>query len=55
MNMKPLIEPNELGIYRQLNSRTELSEKDVQHFHYLEKGYLGEVLFSQYLLPLAEK
>lgn len=54
MNMKPLTKPKELGIYRLLNCRMELSEKEIQHLSNLEKGYAGEVLFSQYLEPLAE-
>ncbi|KAB2335621.1 nuclease-related domain-containing protein [Bacillus mesophilum] len=54
MNLKPLNEPKELRILRHLNSRMELSEKEIQQYRNLEKGYVGEVVFSQFLKPLGE-
>ena len=46
MAYKPRIESKELKILRVLNSRMILSEKDMQHFFTIKKGYEGEVLFD---------
>ncbi|WP_080846229.1 nuclease-related domain-containing protein [Cytobacillus gottheilii] len=54
MNVKPLNEPKELRMYRHLNSRMELNEKEIQHYRNLEKGYDGEIVFSSLLEPLGE-
>ncbi|MGM0834523.1 MAG: nuclease-related domain-containing protein [Bacillota bacterium] len=44
--IKTRTESAELVILRSLNTRMELSEKDKQHYHYLQKGYDGEVKFD---------
>ncbi|MEW9110126.1 MAG: nuclease-related domain-containing protein [Cytobacillus gottheilii] len=54
MNLKPLNEPKELRIHQHLNSRMELNEKEIQQYRNLEKGYEGEVVFSELLEPLGE-
>ncbi|QVY63495.1 nuclease-related domain-containing protein [Cytobacillus gottheilii] len=54
MNLKLLNEPKELRIHQHLNSRMELSEKEIQQYRNLEKGYEGEVVFSELLEPLGE-
>lgn len=39
--------PEELIIFRILNKRMTLSEKDSQRYFHLKKGYEGEVLFDE--------
>ncbi|MGD6832348.1 nuclease-related domain-containing protein [Sutcliffiella halmapala] len=46
MIYKSRTESAELLILRSLNVRMELSEKDKQHYHSLQKGYDGEVMFD---------
>lgn len=44
---KPRMKSKEFRILSSLNARMDLSSKDKQHYSYLEKGYLGEVIFDQ--------
>jgi hypothetical protein len=46
---KPRQEPLELIIIRYLSFRMKLSEKDATNFSNLEKGYLGEKKFDEWL------
>ncbi|WP_260838782.1 hypothetical protein [Heyndrickxia oleronia] len=39
-------EPTELKMLKLLNSRTSLSAKDKNNYHYLEKGFDGEKKFD---------
>ncbi|GHH97137.1 nuclease-related domain-containing protein [Neobacillus kokaensis] len=45
--LKPRVESDELKIWRLLNNRMTLPDKDKKRFIYMEKGYQGEVLFDQ--------
>lgn len=54
-------EPTELKMLKRLNSRTSLSAKDKNNYHYLEKGFEGEKKFdamignsSEYLLIIPD-
>lgn len=53
MILKPLTEPLELKLMRQLNSRMTLSEKERAKYWNLEKGYEGEVRFEKLLQCLS--
>lgn len=46
MIYKPRTESTELLLFRSLNTRMNLSEKDKQYYYSLEKGYEGEVMFD---------
>lgn len=46
MLVKSRTEPTELLIWKSLNSRTKLSNKDKQQYLNAEKGYEGELLFD---------
>lgn len=46
MIFKPRIESAELRIFRSLNFRMDLSDKDASYYWQLEKGYIGELMFD---------
>jgi hypothetical protein len=50
--MKERVESNELKIYQSLNSRNDLSAKEKQYYAGLEKGFVGEKIFDQWLEPV---
>lgn len=52
--MKERLESDELKIYKSLNSRKELSVKEKHNFSGLEKGFIGEKLFDQWLEPVLD-
>jgi hypothetical protein len=47
MIYKPRFESAELKIFRFLNKRMTLSDKDLKHYFALKKGYEGEVMFDK--------
>lgn len=49
MIVKPRIKPVELQLRRALNGRMELSEKERNQYVNLEKGYIGELKFDEWL------
>ncbi|MEH7122040.1 nuclease-related domain-containing protein [Bacillus sp. JJ1773] len=53
MIIKSRTEPEELKLFRYLNVRTNLSEKDQNYYLSLEKGYQGELMFDALINPLA--
>ncbi|EKN68416.1 nuclease-related domain-containing protein [Schinkia azotoformans] len=52
MIYKHRTESKELMIYRVVNTRTTLSQSEMQYYWTLEKGYEGEVQFDHLLAPL---
>ncbi|WP_409973457.1 nuclease-related domain-containing protein [Bacillus sp. Bva_UNVM-123] len=50
--MKPRFEPDELKIFRILNVRMSLSDRDKKKYENLEKGFRGEQAFDEWLLAL---
>lgn len=55
MLLKSRKESENLLLYRSLFLRASLCEKDVSHYHHLEKGYAGELLFDQYVSTLTNE
>ncbi len=55
MIIKSREEPLELKILRSLNSRMDLSAKDKHHYHNLEKGYKGELIFDEWLTAISNE
>ncbi|SDI46737.1 nuclease-related domain-containing protein [Natribacillus halophilus] len=55
MFLKPRDVPLELQMLRYLNVRMRLPPKDKQHYHNLEKGYEGEVIFDSRLVDLTSE
>ncbi|OIK10240.1 nuclease [Bacillus sp. MUM 116] len=53
--IKPRFEPEKLKIYRFLNSRMSLTEKETRYYHNLVKGYEGEVMFDRLMENLLEE
>ena len=53
MIIKSREEPLELKILRLLNSRMDLSAKEKYHYHNLEKGYKGELIFDEWITPIS--
>ncbi|MDR6999565.1 nuclease-related domain-containing protein [Neobacillus niacini] len=53
--IKPRFEPDKLKIYRYLNTRMSLTEKEIKYYHNLEKGYEGEVMFDRLMENLMEE
>ncbi|EDL64268.1 nuclease-related domain-containing protein [Bacillus sp. SG-1] len=50
--MKERLESDELKIYKSLDSRKKLNAKEKQYFAGLEKGFIGEKLFDDWLEPI---
>lgn len=48
MIIKPRFESVELMLFRSLHLRMKLSEKDVNYYFYLEKGFEGELQFDKF-------
>lgn len=46
-HLKPRTKSKEYRILISLKARIDLTPKDKKHYSYLEKGYLGEVIFDQ--------
>lgn len=46
-HLKPRTKSKEYRILISLKARMDLTAKDKKHYSYLEKGYLGEVIFDQ--------
>lgn len=55
MIMKERVESDELRLLRILNTRTTLSEKDRKNLIASEKGYLGELKFDEWAIPLVNE
>jgi len=55
MLLKSRKESENLLLYRSLFLRMSLCEKDVSHYQHLEKGYVGELLFDQYVSTLSNE
>jgi hypothetical protein len=49
LNIKPRFESLELRILRSLNYRMKLSDKTRSHYLYLEKGFIGEKIFDDWV------
>jgi hypothetical protein len=49
LNIKPRFESLELRILRSLNYRMKLSDKTKNHYLYLEKGFIGEKIFDDWV------
>ncbi|MBY0123342.1 nuclease-related domain-containing protein [Bacillus sp. S/N-304-OC-R1] len=54
MSKKFREEPYELTLFRYLNVRTNLSDKEKNYYLSLEKGYEGELRFDEFTAQLAE-
>ena len=54
MFIKPLGESDELKLWRSLHYRMDLSAKDSSYYWTLEKGYVGEGMFHEWLLGLPD-
>lgn len=55
MDKKARFVSHELHVYRQLDARLELDEKNKDHYERLEKGYLGELMFDQFTDRMGEE
>ncbi|MGD7022580.1 nuclease-related domain-containing protein [Rossellomorea vietnamensis] len=53
--MKGRVESDELRLLKILNARTTLPEKDLKNLIASEKGYLGELKFDQWAIPLVNE
>ncbi|RIW29619.1 NERD domain-containing protein [Bacillus salacetis] len=52
--MKERLESEELRVYKSLDPRKKLTPKEKYYFAGLEKGFIGEKLFDQWLEPVLE-
>ena len=55
MEKKARFESHELLVYRSLNERMELEEKDKDHYIRLEKGFAGELMFDTFTDQMREE
>ncbi|TYR77750.1 NERD domain-containing protein [Rossellomorea vietnamensis] len=55
MIMKGRVESDELRLLKILNARTTLPEKDLKNLIASEKGYLGELKFDEWAIPLVNE
>ncbi|MCA1318623.1 NERD domain-containing protein [Bacillus tianshenii] len=55
MLIKQRSEPLELTILKTLNARSLLNATDSVHFHNLEKGYRGEIMFDEYMKEVSNE
>ncbi|WP_252183235.1 nuclease-related domain-containing protein [Rossellomorea vietnamensis] len=53
--MKGRVESDELRLLKILNARTTLPEKDLKNLIASEKGYLGELKFDEWAIPLVNE
>ncbi|WP_421385397.1 nuclease-related domain-containing protein [Bacillus salacetis] len=53
--MKDRLESDELRIYKSLGSRKDLKVKEKVYFAGLEKGFIGEKLFDEWLAPALDQ
>ena len=49
MNIKPLLETEELQIWRSLHTRMKLTDQEKKIYSYLLKGFEGELAFEKLL------
>lgn len=54
MIIKPRFESDELRLFKSLYLRTNLSEKEMNHYFNLEKGFMGEQMLDEKLISLSE-
>jgi hypothetical protein len=54
MFLKPFGESDELKLWQSLHYRMDLSAKDTSYYWTLEKGYIGEGIFHEWLLGLSD-
>lgn len=55
MLIKQRNEPLELTILKTLNARSVLKPTDSVHFHNLDKGYRGEIMFDEYMKEVSNE
>jgi len=55
MLIKQRNEPLELTILKTLNARSVLKATDSVHFHNLDKGYRGEIMFDEYMKEVSNE